>query len=82
MMLAFTASWCGPCQRQKPLVAQICSAGVDVRIYDVDKNPEMARQYGITAVPTYILYVNGRKPLRTHDANEILKIIRDGPPAR
>jgi thiol-disulfide isomerase/thioredoxin len=78
VMLVFTASWCGPCREQKPLVARIEAAGVDVRLYDVDENPAIARQYDITATPTYIFYLCGRKPLRTHDANEVLTIIRNG----
>jgi len=77
-MLVFTASWCGPCKAQKPLVVQIEAAGVDVRVFDVDQNPEMARKYRVTATPTYIFYLCGRKPLRTNDANEVLVIIRNG----
>lgn len=78
VMLVFTASWCAPCKAQKPLVAQIEAAGVDVRVYDVDSNPEMARKYGITATPTYIFYLCGREPLRTNDATDVLVIIRNG----
>ena len=78
MMLVFTASWCGPCKTQKPLVAQIEAAGVDVRVYDVDENPVIARQYGITATPTYIFYLCGRYPLRTNNASEVLVIVRNG----
>ena len=78
VMLVFTAAWCGPCQAQKPLVAQIAAAGVDVRVYDVDENPEMARKYDITATPTYLFYLCGREPIRTHDAHEVLTIIHNG----
>ena len=57
-----------PLEEQKPLVAQIEAAASMFGIYDVDENTAMARQYGITATPTYIFYLCGRKPLRTNDA--------------
>ena len=78
VMLVFTASRCGPCKAQKPLVVQIAAAGVDVRVYDVDAEPEVARKYGVTATPTYILYICGRKPFRTNNAGDVLVIISNG----
>lgn len=78
VMVAFTASWCGPCHRQAPLVDQIEAAGVRVIRFDIDKNPDKAREYGITAVPTYIYIKCHQTPVRTHQANDILIRIQRG----
>lgn len=75
-VLAFTATWCGPCQRQKPLLVAVRAAGVQVQIIDIDERPEMAREYNVTEVPTFIVFVQGQKPFRTHDANDILVLVR------
>lgn len=75
-VLAFTATWCGPCQRQKPLLVAVRAAGVQVRVIDIDEQPEMAREYNVTEVPTFIVFVQGQKPFRTHDANDILVLVR------
>ncbi len=42
-VLAFTASWCAPCQRAKPTLIQIQAAGVDVQIIDIDEHHPPAR---------------------------------------
>ena len=72
-MLVFTATWCGYCQQQKPLVAQIEATGVQVQRIDIDEQPEMARQFKVTAVPTYVFYDGNGEPYQTHDANEIVE---------
>jgi thioredoxin 1 len=74
-VLVFAASWCGPCQRQKPIVAAIRATGVEVQVIDIDADPAMARQYGVTEVPTLILYFDGQQILRTNDANTIRRRI-------
>ena len=38
---------------------------MDVEIIDIDEQPELAKQYGITSVPTFIVYVCGKKAVRT-----------------
>ena len=75
-VLAFTASWCVPCQRAKPALVQIKAAGVDVQIIDIDEQPELARQYGIASVPTFFVYVCGKKAVRTQDISVVVSLTR------
>ena len=76
--LAFTASWCGPCQRAKPVLVQIQAAGVDVEIIDIDARPELAKGHGITKVPTFIVYVCEKEPVRTNDIRVVVSLTRFG----
>jgi len=75
-VLAFTASWCAPCQRAKPALVQIQAAGVDVEIIDVDAQPDLARQYRVTSVPTFLVYVCGKPAVRTQDIAVVVSLTR------
>ena len=77
-VLAFTASWCTPCQRAKPALIQIQTTGVDVEIIDIDARPELAKQYGVTSVPTFFVYVCGKKAVRTQDITVVVSLTRFG----
>lgn len=60
LLFYFTAKWCGPCQRIKPLIQKI-SEGVDnnkLEIYmiDIDDNDELAKEFNIRSVPSFFLY--------------------------
>ena len=59
LLFYFTASWCGPCQRIKPMIEKL-SEGLDeskIEIYtvDIDSNDELADKYNIRSVPTFLL---------------------------
>ena len=64
LLFYFTAKWCGPCQRIKPLLQKI-SDGADpsklkVFMIDIDGNDEIAQQFNIKSVPTFYLYKKKR----------------------
>ncbi|MHB8107847.1 MAG: thioredoxin family protein [Candidatus Cryosericum sp.] len=77
-VVAFTASWCNPCRAAKPVLVQIEAAGVDVQIIDIDAQPVLARQYGVTSVPTFFVSVCGRKTVRTQDVSVVVALTRFG----
>ena len=62
-LVDFYATWCGPCKAMHPVLEQLkAQAGDRVRIIklDVDRARSVAEQYGIMAVPTLILFREGK----------------------
>ena len=55
----FTATWCGPCQRFKPIMQQVANEGHSVQFIDIDSQEDLARQYNVRSVPTVIIEQNG-----------------------
>jgi len=71
-VIAFTATWCGPCQRAKPLLIEIKALGVEVQVVDIDAQPALAQRYGVTRVPTFLLLEDEREAARTCDVLTVL----------
>lgn len=74
ILFYFTATWCGPCQRIKPIIEEI-SKGVDesklkVCMIDIDNNSELVEKYNIRSVPTMILLLNDEKVAICNGANK------------
>ena len=62
VMVAFTASWCGPCKMYKPTFQKLAeSSNIPMYIMSVDDsgNGEFAAELGIRAVPTTKAFNNG-----------------------
>ncbi|KAI9702226.1 MAG: hypothetical protein M1820_006309 [Bogoriella megaspora] len=60
----FYADWCGPCKAIAPVFEQLASAeGKPGKLsfvkIDVDAQQDIARQYGVAAMPTFLILKNG-----------------------
>lgn len=66
-VIMFSASWCGPCQRVKPtfLTLKEQTSDVQMEVVDVDQASDLAQQYNIRAVPTFVLLNNDTEVART-----------------
>ncbi len=72
-VLAFCATWCGPCQSAQPTLHWLEKQGIEVIHIDVDQHPELCQQYGVTSYPTFIVYICHKKPVRTQNINEVVQ---------
>jgi len=68
-VLYFTAEWCNPCQRTRPVAEELKRDGlIDFIFVDVDTETELLEQFGIKSVPTYILLKDGLEVKRMSGA--------------
>jgi len=56
-LIYFSATWCGPCNAKKPMMAEMRTE-FNITMIDVDQYPEMAAKYGIRSVPSLLLLQN------------------------
>ena len=67
VLLDFSATWCGPCKMQKPIIEDLKEKygdQVDIQEVDVDENGDMARKYSVMAVPTIVIEKDGEEVKR------------------
>ena len=60
LLFYFTAKWCGPCQKIKPMIIKLME-GLDstkIKFYmvDIDENDNLCEKCNIKSVPTFILF--------------------------
>jgi len=70
----FWATWCPPCKMIAPLFEKFASANTQEGKFvfakvDVDEQSEIAKEYGITAMPTFLLLKDGKVAQSIRGAN-------------
>lgn len=64
VLVDFWATWCGPCQMLGPVIDEISAElGEKLKVVkvNVDEEQMLSCQYGVTSIPTVILFVNGEQ---------------------
>jgi thioredoxin 1 len=62
VLVDFWAEWCGPCRMVSPIVDELgadYADKLDVVKVNVDEEPELAQQYGITGIPALLVFKGG-----------------------
>ena len=62
VLLDFFATWCGPCRMIAPFIEEISEeyeGKVKVCKLDVDEASELAIAYGVSSIPTVMVFKNG-----------------------
>ncbi|MBA2480134.1 MAG: thioredoxin [Planctomycetes bacterium] len=79
VVVDFSATWCGPCRMLAPELEAVARDHPDsVRIVtvDVDRFPELAARFKVTALPTLMSFRDGQpvsQLLGFHDADALAK---------
>jgi thioredoxin 1 len=63
VLVDFWAEWCGPCKMFAPRLEEIAKeyhGRLTVAKINIDDNPTIPENYGVSGIPTLILFKNGQ----------------------
>lgn len=64
VLVAFNATWCGPCRAQAPIIEKVADdycGKVKVVTIDIDESTEVTRKYSVRSVPMCMVFQGGQK---------------------
>lgn len=73
-VLEFSGAGCVPCQQMAPIISKLEREGLAIRSVDFNQERELAQQYHVDRLPTFILIVDGREIERVQGARSETEI--------
>ncbi|CAJ1039623.1 putative Thioredoxin [Leishmania shawi] len=88
-VIDFFATWCGPCKAIAPLIEKLASTKPHVNFakVDVDRTPDVVRNYPVRAMPTFYFFKGGNvvSTFEGADINAVIRLVQENevipPPA-
>jgi thioredoxin 1 len=61
VLVDFYADWCGPCRMLAPVLDQVARETPNARVVkvNIDNSPQLAAQYGVSSIPTVMVFKGG-----------------------
>ena len=72
VLVDFYADWCGPCNAMAPIVEELATElneKAKVGKINVDENSDIAVEYNVMSIPTFIIFKNGKEEKRFVEEN-------------
>ena len=81
VLVDFWAEWCGPCQMMLPVIEELAKEQTEIKVckVNVDEQMELARQYRVMSIPTFLVFKNGEiiaQTLGAQQKEKLLELIR------
>ena len=73
-ILFFSAPWCGPCKMMKSALSEDLINELNIRVIDIAADMELATEYQVMNVPTFVKLVDNQEVSRKVGTTTIEKL--------